>query len=64
MLEDVKNSYIRSETNDKVIAVVGLKDVAVIQTKDAILVVNKEKAQSVRGIIKQIKGDRKYKKLI
>jgi len=64
LLEDVKDSYIRSETNDKIIAVVGLKDIAVIQTKDAILVVNKEKAQSIRGIIKQINSDEKYKDLI
>jgi mannose-1-phosphate guanylyltransferase len=55
LLEDVKDSYIRSETNDKIIAIAGLKDIAVIQTKDAILILNKEKAQAVRGIIQQLK---------
>jgi mannose-1-phosphate guanylyltransferase len=59
LIEDVKNSYIRSETNDKTLAVVGLHEVAVVQTEDVILVLNKEKAQTIRGIIKQIKEKRK-----
>jgi len=62
LLEDVKDSYIRSESDDKIIAVVGLKDIVVVQTKDAILVLNKEKAQTIRGIIKQLKAEKKYKK--
>ena len=63
-LEEVENCYIRSETN-QALAVVGLSDIAVIQTEDTTLVINKKKSQLVKKIVKQIKDkNSKYKKLI
>lgn len=45
---DTTNSIIR--TTDKLIAVVGLDNVVVVETKDAILVCNKDNAQDVKMI--------------
>jgi mannose-1-phosphate guanylyltransferase len=43
------------EGNDKLIAVVGLQDVVVIDTKDAILVCNKNNTQDVKKVIEKLK---------
>lgn len=58
LTEEVKNSYIRSE-NGKMIAAIGLDNVAIIETNDAILVINKDKSQLVRRIVKQLKNSDK-----
>ena len=52
VLEDTHNCYIQSE--DKLVATVGLKDVVVVQTDDAILVANKDKVQQVKEIVSQL----------
>lgn len=46
MVQDVARSYVRSET--KPVAVIGVDDVVVIQTDDAVLVVDRRRAQEVR----------------
>lgn len=54
MLTDVNNSYINSE--ERLIAVVGLDDVVVVETKDAILVANKNKVQDIKTIVNELKA--------
>jgi len=55
ILYDTKNSYVRSE--DKLVAAVGLDNLVIVSTKDAVLVANKNNVQSVAAVVKKLKGD-------
>ena len=44
------------------IATLGLEDIIVIQTKDAILLAKKNKMQKVRQLVMKMSGDKKLKK--
>lgn len=50
MTVDVTNSYVRSE-NGPLVAVVGLDDVTVVSTDDAVLVTSKDRAQDVKKVV-------------
>jgi mannose-1-phosphate guanylyltransferase / mannose-6-phosphate isomerase len=50
-----KNSYISSQ--DQLVAVVDLEDIAVIETEDAVLVMPLDKSQDVRDVVDQLKAD-------
>lgn len=49
ILSDVKNSYLRAE--DRMLVGVGLEDIIVVETPDAILVSHKDKSQQVKKIV-------------
>jgi mannose-1-phosphate guanylyltransferase len=49
------NSYIHSQ--HKLIATVGVDNLVIIDTPDAVLVANKDKVQDVKGIVEQLKAD-------
>jgi mannose-1-phosphate guanylyltransferase/mannose-6-phosphate isomerase len=51
-LADVTDSYIRG--GDRLIAVVGLDDVVIIDTQDALLVTTRERAQDVKTIVDRL----------
>jgi mannose-1-phosphate guanylyltransferase len=51
---DTKGSYIRG--HDRFIAVVGLDDVIVVQTEDALLVCARDKAQDVKEVVKWLQA--------
>lgn len=51
---DSENVYVRNE-DDKPVAVVGLRNVAVINTKHGILVVRKDHSQKVKDVVAKIK---------
>ena len=51
-VEGVKNSYLRAEK--RLLAVVGLSDVAVIETQDAVLVTYKDQCQKIKSIVTQL----------
>lgn len=54
---DSQNNFIFAESS--LIAIVGIQDSIVVQTKDAVLVTNKENAQNVKLLVKQLqKGNR------
>ena len=55
MLYETSNSYIR--TDDKLVAAVGLEDVIIVSTKDAVLVANKNSVQDVKNIVQKLKHD-------
>jgi mannose-1-phosphate guanylyltransferase/mannose-6-phosphate isomerase len=55
MLEDVSNSYVRAES--RMVAAIGLKDVVIIETPDAVLVAHKDEAQQVKKIVERLKSD-------
>ena len=53
MLRNVGNSYVRAES--RLAAVIGLQDVVVIETPDAVLVSSKDAAQDVKHIVSALK---------
>jgi mannose-1-phosphate guanylyltransferase len=50
---ETKNSYVRSE--HKLVATVGVENLIVVETKDAILIADKDHVQSVKSIVGQLK---------
>jgi mannose-1-phosphate guanylyltransferase/mannose-6-phosphate isomerase len=54
MLEGVNNSYINAE--QRLIAVIGLDDVIVVETKDAVLVANRHKVQDIKSVVNKLKA--------
>lgn len=57
ILEGVNNSYINAE--QRLISVVGLDDVVVVETKDAVLVANKHKVQDIKQVVNKLKADKR-----
>lgn len=55
LTHDSHNNLIRSDY--KMIATVGVQDLVVISTKDAVLVAKKNKVQNVKHIVNQLKAD-------
>ena len=53
ILQDVTNSYI--ESKDRVIGALGLDNLLIIDTKDALLVASKDKSQNVKDIYTKVK---------
>lgn len=59
---DSKNSLVFSETK-KLIATIGLENIIIVETDDALLVCDKYRAQEVKKIVDQLKKDKKTKYL-
>ena len=57
ILDGVSNSYINSE--QRLIAVIGLDDVVVVETKDAVMVANKHKVQDIKNVVNQLKAEKR-----
>lgn len=57
ILEGVTNSYINAE--QRLISVIGLNDVVVVETKDAVLVANKHRVQDIKNVVNQLKIDKR-----
>ena len=55
ILEDVKNSLIRAEHS--LVAAVGLTDIMVVETADAVLVAPMDRAQDVKKVVDRLKRD-------
>lgn len=54
LLEDATDSYIYSQ--HRLIGAVGVKDLVVVETKDAVLVAHKDHVQKVKNIVAQLKN--------
>jgi mannose-1-phosphate guanylyltransferase len=57
MLLDTKNSFVR--TDDKLVALVGLQEIVVVSTKDAILVTHKDRVQEAKVIVSKLKEEKR-----
>lgn len=57
ILENVHNSYINAE--QRLIALVGIDDVVVVETKDAILVAHKDKVQDIKKVVDTLKAQQR-----
>jgi mannose-1-phosphate guanylyltransferase/mannose-6-phosphate isomerase len=55
LLHDTSNCYVRA--GSRLVALVGLSDTIVIETTDAVLVVDKSRAQDVKHIVDQLKKE-------
>ena len=54
LLHDVKNCYVQS--NDRMIAAVGIENLIVVDTPDALLIADKSRAQDVRHVFAELKA--------
>ncbi|PSU22932.1 mannose-1-phosphate guanylyltransferase/mannose-6-phosphate isomerase [Photobacterium kishitanii] len=54
LTQNTVNSYIYSQ--NKLVATVGVEDLIIVETKDAVLVAHKDKVQDVKGIVEQLKA--------
>ncbi len=57
IIKNCKDSYIYSE--NKLIASIGVKDLIIVDTQDALLVANKDNAQDVKIIAEQLKQEKR-----
>lgn len=55
LLHESKNCYVRAGT--RLVALVGVSDTIVVETADAVLVVDKSRAQDVKHIVNQLKKE-------
>ncbi len=62
LIENTSDSYIQS--TDKLVAVVGLDNVVVVNTKDAVLVSTKNEVQKVKNIVEKLKSEGRSEHLI
>ena len=60
--QQTTNSYIHSE--NKLIATVGVDNLVIIDTPDAVLVANKDKVQEVKKIVEQLKKEQRSEAVI
>ena len=54
---DTRNSYVHA--TDKLVATIGLEDVIIVETKDAILVSKQSEVQQVKKIVEQLKANQR-----
>ncbi|MCG2586553.1 mannose-1-phosphate guanylyltransferase/mannose-6-phosphate isomerase [Massilia sp. TS11] len=53
-LDNVKNSLVRAES--RIVAVVGVEDLVVVETQDAVLVAHKDQVQRVKQVVDHLKS--------
>ena len=54
ILKDTRNSLI--STSDRLVSTLGVDDLVIVDTKDALLVAHRDRVQEVKGIVAQIKN--------
>lgn len=57
ILENTRNSYVNAE--GKLVSVIGLNDVIVVETKDAVVVAHKDDAQSIKSVVNKLKSEKR-----
>ena len=57
MGEQTANTYVHAE--HRLVATVGLEDLIIVETKDAVLVAHKDKAQDVKRVVEQLKAEKR-----
>ncbi|WP_444935010.1 mannose-1-phosphate guanylyltransferase/mannose-6-phosphate isomerase [Microbulbifer sp. JTAC008] len=55
LLHDTNNCYL--DAGGKLVAAIGLQDVVIVETKDALLVADRHKIQQVKQVVTQLKDD-------
>ncbi|MCY1439755.1 Mannose-1-phosphate guanylyltransferase 1 [compost metagenome] len=62
LTEQVSNTYIHAES--RLVAAVGVDDLVIVETKDAVLVAHKSKVQDVKKIVDSLKADNRQEHAI
>jgi mannose-1-phosphate guanylyltransferase / mannose-6-phosphate isomerase len=62
LTDQVKNSYLHSQ--NRLVAAVGVDDLVVVETADAILVAHRDKVQNVKAIVEQLKEQKRGEALL
>jgi mannose-1-phosphate guanylyltransferase/mannose-6-phosphate isomerase len=57
LLEGAHNSYVHAD--NRLVALVGVDNLVVIETSDAVLVAHKDKAQDVKKVVDRLKADKR-----
>ncbi|MCD6109574.1 mannose-1-phosphate guanylyltransferase [bacterium] len=57
---DTKGSLIKAENPEKIIATIGLENIIVIDTTDALLICPKDRSQDVKKIVKLLRDKKEY----
>jgi len=57
LLEGTTNSYVNAEHS--LVAVIGLEDVVVVETKDAVMVANKKNAEHIKTVVNRLKAEKR-----
>ncbi|HCD8409029.1 TPA: mannose-1-phosphate guanylyltransferase/mannose-6-phosphate isomerase, partial [Klebsiella oxytoca] len=52
-----QNCYINSD--EKLVAAIGVEDLVIVSTKDAVLVMNKNRAQDVKKVVEYLKANQR-----
>lgn len=55
---DTERTLVRADS--RLVATVGVKDLVIIETKDALLVAHKDRVQNVKKVVERIKGDGRH----
>lgn len=63
LIDDVHNSVIFSEDRQRLIAASGLRNMVIVDTPDALLVIPRNRAQNVRDVVRRLK-ERDFDKLL
>lgn len=53
-LIDTKNCYVRTHSGKKLVALIGVEDLVVVDTEDALLIMPRDRAQDVRRVIEDL----------
>ncbi len=61
---DSKGTLVYNYTKDQLVTTLGLDDISIIVTPEAILVAHKDKTEEVKEIIKKLKSDKKLSKYL
>jgi mannose-1-phosphate guanylyltransferase len=56
--QDSKNCLVHNES--RLVSILGLEDIVVVDTKDALLVANKNKVQNIKKIVETLKNSNRY----
>lgn len=59
LLLNINSENCLIEGNKKLIAMIGLKDIIIVDTKDALLICHKDKTQDVKKVIEKLKEEKK-----
>ena len=51
----IQNTTIFSTSDDKLVATIGLDNLTIVETRDAVLIADNNKLQNVKDIVKELK---------
>ena len=56
MLENTRDCYVHTPM-DKLVSVIGMEEIVIVDTPDALLVCNKNETQKIKNVVKKLKND-------